>query len=285
MRIDLHTHSTVSDGTATPAEVMAAAATAGLDVVALTDHDTTTGWQEATAALPAGMTLVPGAELSCRWHDGGRGVGMHLLAYLFDPTDTALTAAMTRVRDGLAHRAQAMVEKLQADGMDITWDEVRAFAGGDTVGRPHIAEALVKRDYVDSVTAAMGPDWLGKRYYVPKQAIDIFDALRLVHAAGGVAVLAHPRRKDRVVPADVLAKLADEGLFGLEVDHPEHSDAAREAVRAQATELGLVVTGSSDFHGTRKTVQIGANTTDPQVYEQIVAAASGSTPITAAASQ
>jgi predicted metal-dependent phosphoesterase TrpH len=283
MRIDLHTHSTVSDGTATPAEVVAGAAAAGLDVVALTDHDTTTGWAEAAATLPAGLTLVPGAELSCRWRVGDRGAGMHLLAYLFDPADAALAAAMTRVRDGLANRAQAMVDKLRADGVDIIWAEVSALSAGDTVGRPHIGQALVDRGVVGSVGEAMAPQWLGERYHVPKQAMDVFEAVRLVHAAGGVAVLAHPRRKDRVVPAEIIARMAAEGLFGLEVDHPEHTDAAREAVRAQAVELGLLVTGSSDFHGTRKTVLIGANTTDPQVYERIVDAAKGNTPITASA--
>ncbi|WP_345120050.1 PHP domain-containing protein [Dactylosporangium darangshiense] len=283
MRIDLHAHSTVSDGTATPAEVMVMAAAAALDVVALTDHDTTTGWAEAAAALPVGRTLVPGAELSCRWNDGGQRLGMHMLAYLFDPTDAALTAEMTRVRDGLAHRAQAVVELLRAGGVDVTWDEVRELAAGDTVGRPHIAQALVDGGRVGSVQEAFEPQWLGERYYVPKQAMDVFVALRLVRDAGGVAVLAHPRRKDREVPHEVLAELAKEGLFGLEADHPEHADAAREAVRAAALEFGLVVTGSSDFHGARKTVRIGANTTDPQVFEQIVNAASGTAPITAAA--
>ncbi|MEV0723811.1 PHP domain-containing protein [Micromonospora purpureochromogenes] len=282
MRIDLHTHSTVSDGTATPTEVIMAAAAAGLDVIALTDHDTTTGWTEASAALPAGLTLVPGAELSCRWNNDGKRLGMHLLAYLFDPTDQALNAEMTRVREGLQHRAQAIVHLLTDGGEGITWDEVREIAAGDTVGRPHIAQALVNRGRIGSVREAFERHWLGERYYVPKQAMDVITALRRVRDAGGVAILAHPRRKDKVVPHVVLAQLAREGLFGLEADHPEHNNAAREAVRALAAELDLVVTGSSDFHGANKTVQIGANTTDPKVYEQIVNAASGTAPITTA---
>lgn len=282
MRIDLHTHSTVSDGTATPAEVIDAAAAVGLDVVASTDHDTTSGWQEATEALRPGMTLVPGAELSCCWFDDtGRRVGIHLLGYLFDPGDAPLRAEMARVRSGLENRAVSMVDLLRGDGVDVSWDEVREIAGGDTVGRPHIAQALVNRGVVESVDEAFRPEWLGRRYHVPKQAMDVFDAVRLVRGAGGVPVLAHPRRRDRVVPPDLVARLAEQGLFGLEADHPEHTEDARAEVRALAAELGLVTTGSSDFHGTRKTVGIGANTTDPDVYAKIVATASGSAPITA----
>ncbi|HEX6500135.1 MAG TPA: PHP domain-containing protein [Micromonosporaceae bacterium] len=280
MRIDLHTHSTVSDGTATPTEVVTAAAEAGVDVVALTDHDTVTGWQEAAAALRPGMTLVPGAELSCCWHDDGRRIGIHLLGYLFDPGDPALAAEMSRVRSGLDNRALAMVDLLRADGVDVSWDEVRAIAGGDTVGRPHIAQALVDRGVVASVNEAFEPHWLGRRYHLPKQAVDIVDAVRLVRDAGGVAVLAHPRRRDRTVPDGLVARLAEQGLFGIEADHPEHTEEARAAVRALADKLGLVATGSSDFHGTRKTVGIGANTTAPEVYEKIVAAATGGAPVT-----
>ncbi|WP_326552885.1 PHP domain-containing protein [Micromonospora sp. NBC_01813] len=281
MRIDLHTHSTVSDGTATPTQVVDAAAGAGMDVIALTDHDSSTGWTEAATALPPGLTLVPGAELSCACYIDGQRLGMHMLAYLFDPNHAGLSAAMAEVRDGLAARAQAMVDLLRAGGEDITWEEVRELAAGDTVGRPHIAQALVNRGRIDSTAEAFQPAWLGERYYLPKPAsMKVFDALRLVREAGGVAVLAHPRRKGRIVPREILARLAEEGLFGVEADHPEHDDAARKDVRALAAELNLVVTGSSDFHGTRKPSLIGDNTTDPQVYEQIVEAATGAAPIT-----
>jgi 3',5'-nucleoside bisphosphate phosphatase len=282
MRIDLHTHSTVSDGTETPAEVIEAAAEAGLDVIALTDHDSSTGWGEAAAALPAGLTLVPGAELSCQWTGDGQRVSIHMLAYLFDPKNQALTDEMTRVRDGLPGRAKAIVDLLRKGGEEVTWDEVRDLAAGDTVGRPHIARALVKRGRVASVREAFEPCWLGERYYLPKPAIEVFHALRLVQEAGGVAVLAHPHRPGRVVPDEVVAQLAGEGLFGLEADHPEHDDAARQRVGALAAEFNLVVTGSSDFHGFNKEVHIGANTTEPSVYEQIVNTANGTAPITAA---
>jgi 3',5'-nucleoside bisphosphate phosphatase len=282
MRIDLHTHSTVSDGTATPAEVVQEAAAAGLDVVALTDHDSTTGWDEAAAALPAGLTLVPGAELSCQWINGGRRMSIHLLGYLFDPTHPELVAEMARVREGLPRRAKDIIDLLRRDGEEITWDEVREYAAGDTVGRPHIARALVARGRVASVSAAFAPEWLGERYDVPKPAMDVIAALRLVREAGGVAVLAHPRRRGRAVPHEVVAHLASEGLFGLEADHPEHDAAAVDEVRRLAAALDLAVTGSSDFHGAHKTVPLGAHTTDPGVYERIVDAASGAAPLTAA---
>ena len=281
MRIDLHTHSTASDGTLTPAGLVAAAAGAGLDVVALTDHDTTDGWQPAAEALPAGLTLVPGAELSCRWFQPEPSIGLHLLAYLFDPADAALGEALRRIRRGREERAERMVGLLRADGIDVTWDEIKAYANGGTVGRPHLAQALVRRGLAADVSEAFGPQWLGERYRLPKPDLDVFEALRLVRAAGGVAVFAHPRasRRGRIVTDDLIVELAAAGLFGLEADHEDHSPAERAHVRALAAELGLVATGSSDYHGTNKTVRLGAHTTDPAVYEQIIAAASGYSPV------
>jgi 3',5'-nucleoside bisphosphate phosphatase len=287
MRIDLHTHSTASDGTLTPAELVRAAADAGLDVVALTDHDTTAGWEPATAALPDGLTLVRGAELSCRWYGGvDRGfdppIPLHLLAYLFDPADPALTGELTRMREARERRAERIVEMLRADGVDVTWSEVHTHANGASVGRPHIAQALIRRGLVDNTTQAFAPQWLGQRYRLPKEDIDVFTALRLVRAAGGVAVFAHPRatRRGRVVPDELIAEMAAAGLNGLEADHEDHSPEQQAAVRGLAAELGLVVTGSSDFHGTHKTVQLGAYTTAPEAYERLVAeAVSGTRPV------
>jgi predicted metal-dependent phosphoesterase TrpH len=277
VRIDLHTHSTASDGTHPPAGLMAAAAAAGLDVVALTDHDTTDGWAPAVAALPPGLALVPGAELSCRWHGGTPPVPLHLLAYLFDPTDMELTAELDRVRQDRLRRAERIVGRLRADGIDVTWDEVLAYAGTGTVGRPHVAQALIRRGLVGSTDEAFRPEWLGRRYRLPRDDTDVFEALRLVRAAGGVAVFAHPRatRRGRVVPDELIAELAAAGLFGLEVDHPDHTPAERDHVRRLAARLGLVATGSSDFHGDHKSVQLGAFTTSRQAYERIVAAGRG----------
>jgi len=281
MRIDLHAHSTASDGTLRPAQVVEAAVEAGLDVVALTDHDTTSGWAEAQAALPAGLTLIRGAELSCRWYNGSDSIGLHLLAYLFDPSDAALAAELERVRESRERRAERMVELLRADGIDASIEEVRGYAAGGTIGRPHLAALLIRRGLVGTVSEAFAPEWLGARYRVRKEDIDVFRAVALVRAAGGVPVFAHPRAsvRGRIVPDSLIVELAGAGLLGLEVEHEDHSPAERVHVRELAGELGLLVTGSSDFHGANKTVKLGANTTDPQEYQKIVELAHGLEPV------
>ncbi|MFG3600492.1 PHP domain-containing protein [Micromonospora chersina] len=280
-RIDLHTHSTASDGTLGPAELVRAAADAGLDVVALTDHDTTDGWEPAVAALPTGLTLVRGAELSCRWFGVEPAIPLHLLAYLFDPTEPELAAELARVRRARKERGERIVRLLQADGIRVSWSEILAGAAGGTVGRPHIAQALIRAGLVATTTEAFGPRWLGERYRLPKEDIDVFRAVALVRAAGGVPVFAHPRasRRGRIVPDELIVELAAAGLAGLEADHEDHTPAEREHVRALAAELGLLVTGSSDFHGTHKTVRLGAFTTGIEAYERIVELARGVTPV------
>jgi len=277
MRIDLHAHSTASDGTLTPAELVAAGAEAGLDVLAVTDHDTTAGWVPAAEARPAGLALVRGAELSCRWYGQEPSIPLHLLAYLFDPTAQALVAELARVRGSRVERAQRIVERLRADGIDVTWDEVRGYAAGGTVGRPHIARALIRAGLVADTDEAFEDRWLGKRYRVSKEDTDVFTAVRLVREAGGVPIFAHPKatKRGEVVPDSLIVELAAAGLFGLEADHEAHSPGEREHVRGLAAGLGLVATGSSDFHGSHKQVKLGAYTTDEGVYEAIVAAAAG----------
>ena len=276
-RIDLHCHSTASDGTFTPAELVTAGAAAGLDVMAITDHDTTGGWAPAAAARPEGMRLVRGAELSCRWFGAQPAIALHLLAYLFDPAEPRLAADLARLRTDREQRAEKIVDRLSADGVPISWAEVHDYAAGGSVGRPHIAQALIRAGLVRTTDEAFASRWLGARYFVPKSDLDVFEAVRAVRAAGGVAVFAHPRAtsRGRVVPDQLIADLADAGLFGLEADHEDHSPAERAHVRELAEGLGLVVTGSSDFHGTHKTVQLGAFTTDPAAYEKIVSAATG----------
>ncbi|MEU5826942.1 PHP domain-containing protein [Micromonospora tulbaghiae] len=280
-RIDLHTHSTASDGTLTPAELVRAAADAGLDVVALTDHDTTAGWAPAVAALPPGLTLIRGAEISCRWFGAEPAIPLHLLAYLFDPAEPHLAAELARVRRAREERGERIVRLLQADGVPVSWTEILAGAGGGTVGRPHVAQALIRAGLVATTTEAFGPDWLGERYRLPKDDIEVFQAVALVRAAGGVPVFAHPKasRRGRIVPDELIADLAAAGLAGLEADHEDHDPAEREHVRGLAADLGLLVTGSSDFHGTHKTVRLGAYTTGPEAYERIVALARGVTPV------
>jgi predicted metal-dependent phosphoesterase TrpH len=283
VRIDLHTHSTASDGTDSPAELVRKAAAAGLDVVALTDHDTVGGWAEAAGALAGvqspGLTLVPGAELSCKVH----GISMHMLAYLFDPAEPELHRERELVRDGRVPRAQAMVAKLRDLGVPVRWERVAEIAGDGSVGRPHIATAMVELGVVGSVSEAFTEEWLANdgRAYVPKHEFDPFAAVRLVKAAGGVTVFAHPgaHKRGETVPDEVIADLAAAGLDGLEVDHVDHDAPTRARLRALAAELGLLATGSSDYHGERKTVGLGACTTDPEVYREISRRATGALPI------
>ncbi|MFM9446264.1 PHP domain-containing protein [Streptomyces acidiscabies] len=279
MRIDLHCHSTASDGTDTPAELVRNAAAAGLDVVALTDHDTTRGYAEAIAALPGGLTLVTGAELSCRID----GVSMHMLAYLFDPEEPALLAERELVRDDRVPRAKAMVARLRELGVDVTWEQVARIAGDGSVGRPHVATALVESGVVASVDDAFTEQWLsdGGRAHVAKHETDPFEAIRLVKAAGGVTVFAHPGASKRglTVPDAAIAEMASAGLDGIEVDHMDHDPGTRVRLRGLARELGLLVTGSSDYHGSRKTCVLGEYTTDPEVYGEITRRAWGAFPV------
>uniref|UniRef100_A0AAU2JWN3 PHP domain-containing protein n=1 Tax=Streptomyces sp. NBC_00049 TaxID=2903617 RepID=A0AAU2JWN3_9ACTN len=279
MRIDLHAHSTASDGTDTPAELVRNAAAAGLDVVALTDHDTVRGYGEALAALPAGLTLVTGAELSCRLD----GVGLHMLAYLFDPEEPELARERELVRDDRTPRAQTMVGKLQDLGVDVTWEQVARIAGDGSVGRPHIATALVELGVICTVSDAFTPEWLadGGRAYAEKHELDPFDAIRLVKAAGGVTVFAHPAavKRGACVPESAMAALAAAGLDGIEVDHMDHDEPTRARLRGLAGDLGLLTTGSSDYHGSRKTCRLGEFTTDPEIYGEITRRATGAFPV------
>jgi 3',5'-nucleoside bisphosphate phosphatase len=279
VRIDLHCHSTASDGTDTPAELVRNAAAAGLDVVALTDHDTTRGHHGAIAALPEGLTLATGAELSCRVD----GVGMHMLAYLFDPEEPALLAERELVRDDRVPRARGMIARLRDLGVPVTWEQVARIAGDGSVGRPHIASALVGLGVVPTVDDAFTSAWLadGGRAYVGKHETDPFEAIRLVKAAGGVTVLAHPgaSKRGRTVPESVIAEMAAAGLDGIEVDHMDHDGGTRARLRGLAADLGLLVTGSSDYHGSRKTCVLGEYTTDPEVYGEITRRATGAFPV------
>lgn len=272
MRIDLHTHSTVSDGTLSPAEVILAAAAAELDAVALTDHDTIAGWPQAAAAAAAvGVDFVPGVEISCRWYGVEPSIPLHLLAYYVDPDHAELAAELARIRTERVGRAERIVALMRADGIDVTMAEITRYAAGATIGRPHLAQALIRRGLVATVDEAFAPSMLGQRWRLPKDDADVFVALRLVLAAGGVPVFAHPRatRRGQIVPDELIVEMAAAGLFGLEGEHVDHSAAQRAQVRALAAELGLVVTGASDFHGTNKTVALGAYLTEPAVLADI----------------
>lgn len=270
MRIDLHTHSSRSDGTDTPTELVEVAKGAGLDVIAITDHDTTAGWDEAAVAAERfGVTVVPGAELSCRL----AGMQIHLLAYAFDRAEPEFARERNLLRDDRERRAELIVQRCQELGAPITWERVREIAGSASIGRPHVASALVEAGVVATVDDAFSSDWLadGGRAYVDKYALDPYRALELVRDSGGVAVFAHPAAgaRGRIVTDDQIAGLARAGLRGIEVDHVDHDTAARARIRGLAADLGLVPTGSSDYHGSRKTVRIGENTTDPAAYDAL----------------
>ena len=282
MRIDLHTHSSVSDGTDTPAELMAAASAAGLDVIALTDHDTTAGWARAAAALPPGLSLVPGAELSCDAPDGRGGrCTVHLLAYLFDPAADAVVAEQTRLRDERRRRLRQMTERMAHDGYPVDPDEVmRALPADASAGRPHLAAALVRAGVVASVDEAFARLLAnGSPYHVSRVDTPVLDAIRMIEDAGGVTVLAHPYAHLRgpTVTAEVIAELAAAGLAGLEVNHPDHAPGVRAELGELAKSLGLVITGSSDYHGAHKTIRLGQETTAPEALDTLVARATGST--------
>jgi 3',5'-nucleoside bisphosphate phosphatase len=283
VRIDLHTHSTASDGTDTPSQLIHNAAAAGLDVVALTDHDTVGGYEEAGKALQdldVPLALVTGAELSCRIE----GVSLHMLAYLFDPAEPELYRERELVRDDRVPRAKAMVARLREIGVPITWERVARIAGDGAVGRPHIAQALIEAGLVNSIPEAFTPEWIGPggRAYVEKHELDPFEAVRLVKNAGGVTVFAHPAavKRGECVPERVIHELAAAGLDGIEVDHMDHDEPTRQRLRAIAAELGLLATGSSDYHGSRKTCRLGEYTTDPEVYREIARRATGAIPVT-----
>ncbi|MCU1655971.1 MAG: hypothetical protein JWO57_627 [Pseudonocardiales bacterium] len=283
MRIDLHTHTAASDGTDSPSELVAAAVAAGLDVVAVTDHDTTGGWAEALAARPDRLTIVPGAEFSCfHVEPDGRLISLHLLGYLFDPDHAELRAERARLRDSRLSRGRRIVENLAADGYAVTWERVSELARGGTVGRPHIGRALVEAGVVPDVDAAF-THLLSSRqkYYVRKDDMPVLDAVRLIRAAGGLPVFAHPfaHRRGPVVGDDVVAAMTEAGLVGLEVDHPDHDADDRAKVAALARELGLIGTGSSDYHGTNKVTRLGACTTRPEAYERLLALPSARRPV------
>lgn len=271
VRVDPHTHSRVSDGTDSPAELVAAAARAGLDVVGLTDHDTTRGWAEAeVAAVGHGVALLRGAELSCR----AEGTSVHLLAYLYDPDDADLLAEGERIRASRLGRARAMVDRIAVDH-PLTWDDVLAQTQtGTTVGRPHIADALVTLGVVaDRGEAFASILATGSPYYVPYYATELLPAIAMVRAAGGVPVLAHPgaAARGRVISDTTIRAAADAGLAGLEVGHRDNPPAQRERLTALAAELGLLVTGSSDYHGAGKPNRLGEHTTERAVLDDLVA--------------
>src|SRR5438105_10837465 len=250
--IDLHIHSRFSDGTLSPADLFELGRQRGLEVMALTDHDTISGIPEARAAAAlAGLELVPGVEFSAE-HDG---VSVHVLAYWPDEEDPEFRAELVRLQESRLHRGERMVEKLQELGYPVSFERVKEIAAGRNIVRPHVAQALVEAGAIATEQEAYTDAFIGDggRAYVEKHALDPLDALALVKRVGGACVIAHPAmwRGQDSVPDELIEKMSDGGLDGIEVDHPDQTPEQRAHYRELAGRLGLVVTGSTDYHGDR----------------------------------
>ena len=273
MRIDLHTHSSISDGTDTPSALVDRARRVGLDVIALTDHDTFDGLDEAVSrGEQVGVRVVRGMELA----RSRAGQSVHLVAYGANPASRGLAAEMVKVRGGRMGRLAGVLQRLAELGVPVTEDQVLAEVGqSPSVGRPHIADAMVKAGHVADRTEAFDRFLAdGGPAHVPRYAVPVERGIDLVHDAGGLAVIAHPwgRGQEHILTPEVLRRLTSEhGLDGVEVDHQDHDSTTRVQLRALAAELGLLATGSSDYHGTGKLDhELGCNTTDPRVYEALM---------------
>ena len=265
--IDLHTHSNRSDGTFEPARIVRLAAERDLQVIALTDHDTTEGLEEAIAAgAEAGVDVVPGVEFSAEY----QATSIHVLCYYMDVGNTELQAELTRLRDDRFRRGEMMVEKLQALGFDISFERVREIAGGGNIIRPHVAQAMVEAGIVETEGEAFDRYIAdGKPAHVGKHALDPVDAVGLIRQAGGLCVLAHPGMwgDQTEVPEELIERMAAAGMQGLEVDHTDHDEEQRARYRAMAERLDLVPTGGSDCHGDRyDPIRLGTSLCDPDAY-------------------
>jgi len=268
--IDLHTHTNCSDGTDSPRELVNKAIVQGLEVLGLTDHDTTSGWQEATETLRGSLKLVLGSEISCLTNDG---VSVHMLGLLFDPEHEEMQRVLEETRDGRLPRMRKMIEKMRAEGMDISLEDVElAMPPGATMGRPHLADALVAKKIVKSRDEAF-VDLLHNesRFYVSHAAPTPVEAIALIRRAGGVAVIAHPfaSLRGHILKAQDFSELVAAGLNGIEVDHRDQNLDERAMLRTIAHELDLVVTGSSDYHGTGKLNSLAENHTHREQWEKL----------------
>ena len=268
--IDLHTHTDRSDGTFAPAELVRLAAQRGLDVVGVTDHDTTDGLDEAVAAgLEVGVEVVPGVELSAE-HEG---TSIHVLCYWMDVSNAALQEELSRLRDERFRRGERMVERLRELGLPVEFERVSQIAMGGNIVRPHIAQAMVEAGLVETEKDAFDR-WIGdgRPAHVPKHALDPLDALALIRGAGGLGVLAHPGMwgDETSVPEMLIAAMAGSGMAGLEVDHTDHDPVGREHWRRLADRLGLIATGGSDCHGTRyDPIRLGTALCDPASFRAL----------------
>jgi predicted metal-dependent phosphoesterase TrpH len=280
--IDLHTHTTVSDGTDTPAQLVNKALAQGLHTLAITDHDAIAGWPSAIQALRGDLNLVLGAEISCLTADG---ISVHMLGLLFDGTNLPILETLENTRDERLPRMRKMIERMQADGIDISLSDVEAaMPVGATMGRPHLADALVAKKIIKTRDEAF-QNLLNNesKYYVGHLAPTPVDAVKLIRAAGGVAVIAHPfaSLRGQILLSSDFLELKAAGLNGIEVNHRDQSNEERLSLLSIASDLDLVITGSSDYHGTGKLNSLGENVTDPAQWERLESMADARRVVTA----
>jgi len=268
--IDLHTHTSYSDGTDTPAQLINKALAAGISIIGLTDHDSISGWQEATDALRTGISLVPGAEISCQTPDG---ISVHILGLLFDSNNSELMNTLEKTRENRHGRMEKIIARINEAGIDITMDDVlEQLSDGATLGRPHLADALVKKGIVASRDEAFTQMLHNNsKYYVSHYSPTPETAIKLIKAAGGVSVIAHPMasHRGRTISLDTFGSIIQAGLDGIEVDHRDHSPDEKLQLIKLANESNLVMTGASDYHGNGKLNTLGEYTTRPEQWEKL----------------
>jgi predicted metal-dependent phosphoesterase TrpH len=281
MIIDLHTHSTYSDGTDKPSELINKALAAGITIIGLTDHDSIGGWQEATASLRPGISLVPGAEISCQTTDG---ISVHILGLLFDSSNSELMNTLEKTRENRHGRMEKIIARINEAGIDITMSDVLAeLSDGATLGRPHLADALVKKGVVASRDEAFTQMLHNNsKYYVSHYSPTPEAAIALIKDAGGVSVIAHPMasHRGRTISLETFGSLIDSGLDGIEVDHRDHSPDEKKQLISLANGSNLVMTGASDYHGNGKLNSLGEYTTNPDQWERLEARANARRVIT-----
>ena len=270
MVIDLHTHTSYSDGTDTPAQLINKALAAGISIIGLTDHDSISGWQEATDALRTGISLVPGAEISCQTPDG---ISVHILGLLFDSNNSELMSTLEKTRENRHGRMGKIIARINEAGIDITMDDVlEQLSDGATLGRPHLADALVKKGIVASRDEAFTQMLHNNsKYYVSHYSPTPETAIKLIKAAGGVSVIAHPMasHRGRTISLDTFGSIIQAGLDGIEIDHRDHSPDEKSQLIKLANESNLVMTGASDYHGNGKLNTLGEYTTRPEQWEKL----------------
>jgi len=270
LKIDLHTHTTYSDGTDNPSELINKALAAGITIIGLTDHDSISGWQEATNALRPGISLVPGAEISCQTLDG---ISVHILGLLFDSSNSELMNTLKKTRENRHSRMEKIIARINEAGIEITMNDVLAqLSDGATLGRPHLADALVKKGVVASRDEAFTQMLHNNsKYYVSHYSPTPETAIGLIKAAGGVSVIAHPMasHRGRTISLETFGSLIDSGLDGIEVDHRDHSPAEKIELISLASGSNLVMTGASDYHGNGKLNSLAEYTTNPEQWEKL----------------